>query len=145
MMEAPQDGNLEYREEVAELSYFQQLYQGQYESISRSISTAMQTLGDMNGVRETLDKLDQAKGRNALSPIGTGTYLHSKVDETDSVVVGVGAGYLVEKNVDDAKQFISKLIERQTSTINGMLKSKDEIEAALVEVSMRLERLAKQG
>jgi prefoldin alpha subunit len=145
-MEArPEAGSLEYREEVAELSYFQQLYQGQYDSVSRSINTAIQILGEMNGVKETLDKIDEVKGRNTLSPIGTGTYLHSKAENTDNVVVGVGAGYLVEKGIDDAKQFISKLIERQTNAINGMLRSKNEIEGALMDVSVRLERLAKEG
>ncbi len=145
MAEADGPGGLEYREEVAELSYFQQLYQGQYEAVSRSINTALQMLGDMNNVKETLDRIGEVKGRNTLAPIGSGTYLHSKAEDVDSVVVGVGAGYLVEKSVDEAKQFVSAVIERQTVAINGMLKSKNDIENALLEVSLRLERLAKQG
>ncbi len=129
-------------EEAAELSYLQQLYQGQYEELGRSVNAAIQELNELNRVKETLDSTESIKDRNMLSQIGSGAYIHCKADSMEKVVVNVGANYFVEKGIDDAKQFITKMTERQTMTINALLKSRDELEGALIDVSIRLERLA---
>ncbi len=142
MAERAPDERASIGEAAAELSYLQQLYQGQYEELSRSVNTAIQELNDFNSVKETLDRIDEIKDRNMLSQIGSGAYIHCKADGMDRIVINVGANYFVEKDIDDAKQFIAKMAERQTRTVNALLKSRDEIEGALVDVSLRLERLA---
>ena len=142
MAERAPDERTSIGEAAAELSYLQQLYQGQYEELGRSVNTAIQELNEFNSVKETLDRIDEIKDRNMLSQIGSGAYIHCKADGMDKIVINVGANYFVEKDIEDAKQFVAKMTERQTRTINALLKSRDEIEGALVDVSLRLERLA---
>jgi len=41
-------------------------------------------------------------------PIGFGSFVKANLVNTDTIVVGVGAGVSVEKNIDDAKSFLEK-------------------------------------
>ena len=73
-------------------------------------------------------------------PIGYDMYLNSQVAKSDKVAVGVGAGYMVEKGVDEAKQYVAKALDMETKRLNELMRAKKEVEAALIEVSYKLEQ-----
>src|SRR6059036_552057 len=56
-------------------------------------SAAIQTLEGTRG---------QAEGTEALIPIGSGSFVKSKVTDPNNIMIGVGAGVIVEKSVDDS-------------------------------------------
>ncbi len=57
-----------------------------------------------------LEDLKQFKGKqNSIVPLGAGVFLHSTVDLTKPTLVDMGAGVVVEKEIDEA---ISILRER---------------------------------
>jgi len=128
-------------EEFAGLSYLQQLYQNQYNSLARSINGALERLADLNSTHTTLEGMEKITGKPSLTPIGSDAYIFSTASTKQTLLVHVGASYLVEKTVDEAKGFISKLIERNTAFINGLIKNRNEVENALLGVSYRLDEL----
>ncbi len=125
-----------------ELKYMQHLYQNQYVLITQELNSRIQALGEITNSQATLERIDMVKKKKALVPIGAETYLDGTISDSEAVVVGVGAGYLVEKDVAGAKAHIAKAIEKETQYINKLMKSKKELEAALMEVSYKLEELA---
>ena len=128
-------------EELTGLSYLQQLYQNQYNALAQSINSALERLADLNNTRITLENMEKISGKPSLTQIGTDAYIFSTASTNQAVLVHVGAGYLAEKSIDDAKGFISKLIERDTAFVNSMVKNRSEVENALLKVSYRLDEL----
>ena len=41
-------------------------------------------------------------------PIGFGSFVKANLVNTDTIVVGIGAGVSIEKKIDDAKSFLEK-------------------------------------
>jgi prefoldin subunit 5 len=53
--------------------------------------------------------------------------------------MAVGGGYLVEKDIDSAKERMAKIIKKRSDDLNRLMKSRKELEAALIEISYRLD------
>jgi len=56
-------------------------------------STAIQTLEGARG---------QAEGTEVLLPIGSGSFVRSKISNPGTILIGIGAGVIVEKSIDDS-------------------------------------------
>jgi prefoldin alpha subunit len=122
-----------------ELRYMSQVYQGQYDTIVREINAKIAQVKELNGAQQALERMEVIGGSKALTPVGYDVYLDSSVARSDRVVVGVGAGYLVEKGVDEAKQYVAMAVEKETKAISNMTRAKKEVEAALIEIMYKLE------
>lgn len=139
MEQAPEVGTKE--EQAYTLQYLQQLYQNQYSAIANDMNRSVQYLNELNGVQKTLESAPMANGKDALISIGANAYINSKVKKLDSILVGVGAGYVVEKDIEEAKGFIVGKVEKVTALFNRLLKNRNELRDAIVDVTSRLDAL----
>lgn len=121
-----------------ELRYVQQIYQNQYAVATNSINVLLQELQELNSTQKTLENVDIIEGKEALTSIGSDTFFFSKVPSARSVTMAIGGGYLVEKEIDPAKQRIATVIKTRTERLNAVMKNRKELESALIEISYRL-------
>ena len=97
------------QQQLSELSEKHQVYKHQAESISQQINMVGLTIKDVETALTTITTLkDESAGIETLVPIGFGSFVKANLINTDTIVVGVGAGVSVEKNIDDAKSFLEK-------------------------------------
>lgn len=122
-----------------ELRYMQQVYQNQYSVLSNSINMILRELQELNSAQRTLENIDLVEGKETLTGIGGDFYLVGSIKDPKSVLVGIGAGYVVEKETDPAKTFVANLIKKHTESLNRLTKNRRELENALIEISYRLE------
>ena len=134
-----EDGN-EKVEEIEELRYMQQIYQNQYEVLNNSINMHLQDMQALNSAQKTLENNGLIGGKEMLTHAGASVYFRAEIKDANHVVVGIGGNYLIEKSVDDAKGYLSKLIAKRTETINHLIKSRRELQAALIDVSYKIEK-----
>uniref|UniRef100_A0A8C2L2I2 Prefoldin subunit 5 n=1 Tax=Cyprinus carpio TaxID=7962 RepID=A0A8C2L2I2_CYPCA len=75
-------------------------------------------------------------------------YVPGKLNDVDHVLVDVGTGYFVEKNVEDGKEFFKRKIDfltKQIEKIQPALQEKHAMKQAVVEVmNMKLQQLHSQ-
>lgn len=128
-------GNLE------ELRYMQQLYQSQYGMVTEAMNAKLRELQELNRTRRTLDESDKVQGNDALLQLGAGFYLKSRVEESGNVIVGIGGGYLIEKDIPSAKMYATKLIKEKTGEVDALVKNRRELESAIMDISYRIEGL----
>jgi prefoldin alpha subunit len=122
-----------------ELRYIQQVYQNQYTMMGNNINLLIQEVQQLNSAQKTIENLALVKGKEVITNIGSDFYLFGKVQNPDAILVGVGAGYLVEKDPQGAGEYVSDLLKKRSESLNAMTKSRKEIESALMEISYRLE------
>lgn len=126
-------------EELDELRYIYQIYQNQYVLLNNSINLNLQELQELNSVQKALENSDTIKNNSTLMNLGANFYIRARVDKFDTVIVGVGGGYLMEKDSDSAKNFVSKLIQKKTENVNKLVKSKRELEAGMMDLSYKID------
>src|ERR1700733_5972170 len=103
-----------------ELRYIQQVYQNQYAMLGNSINMIIQELGQLNSAQKTLENMDLTEGKEVITNVGSDFYLFGKIPNSKSILVGVGAGYLVEKDIDSAKTYAAEIIKKRTENLNAL-------------------------
>ncbi|KAG5274409.1 hypothetical protein AALO_G00135830 [Alosa alosa] len=99
--------------------------------------------------KESLNILNKSnEGKELLVPLTSSMYVPGTLNDVDNVLVDVGTGYYVEKNVDDTKNFFKRKIDfltKQIEKIQPALQEKHTMKQAVVEVmSMKLQQLHSQ-
>ncbi|MGD0510252.1 MAG: prefoldin subunit alpha [Candidatus Micrarchaeaceae archaeon] len=124
---------------MEELRYMQQVYQNQYSILTNSLNIVLRELQELNTAQKTLENIDLVEGKDTLTGIGGDFYLVGRIHNTKSALVGIGAGYVVEKETDSAKTHVADLIKKHTDELNKLTKNRRELENALMEISYRIE------
>ncbi len=97
------------QQQLSELSEKHQVYQYQAESIAQQINMVNVTIRDVETALITITALkNEPSGIETLVPIGFGSFVKANLTNTDTIVVGIGAGVSIEKKIDDAKSFLEK-------------------------------------
>jgi len=85
-----------------------------------------------------LDKVTpEAKGKEILVPLTDSMYVPGRMADTGSVLVDIGTGYFVEKNIEDAKDYFKRrviYVTEQMEKIQLLGLEKSKIRAATMDV-----------
>lgn len=128
---------------IEEFRYLQQIYQNQYMLINQELSNRALNLRELDSAQKTLENISTLEGKGTLIPIGANTFATGKITDNKSIAVGIGAGFLVEKNVDEAKNYISKAIEQENKYLTQLVKNKKDTEVALMELEYKINELSR--
>ena len=97
------------QQQVQELAVRHQQYQYQAEAIAQQMNMVRVTIRDLEAALTTVTDLKgESAGKEMLVPIGFGSFVNATLTSTDKIVIGIGAGVSIEKNIDDAKAFLEK-------------------------------------
>ncbi len=105
-----------------------QTVQQQLNMVQMSIEDCIRAIGTLDDLSSADESLD------AMFPIGSGSFIHGKVDKVDKVVVDVGAGISIEKSVEDAKDILNK---RKAE----FQKALERMNASLAKISQRIQSI----
>ncbi|MCX9081503.1 MAG: prefoldin subunit alpha [Candidatus Methanoperedens sp.] len=125
------------QQQLAELSEKHQVYQYQAESIAQQINMVKLTIKDVETALATITALkDEPAGIETLVPIGFGSFVKANLVNTDTVVVGIGAGVSIEKKIEDAKSFLEKRKDELT-------KYYEQLNSTITKIAQELQNIEK--
>ncbi|CAL8382408.1 unnamed protein product [Boreogadus saida] len=88
--------------------------------------------------KDSLNVLNKSnEGKELLVPLTSSMYVPGTLNDVEHVLVDVGTGYYVEKNVDDSKAFFKRKIDfltKQIEKIQPALQEKHGMKQAVIEV-----------
>ena len=123
-----QNEALENYQAIQELNKQLQVFQQQMELLEHQV-------GELNQVKEGLESIGNASGEEEIMiPLGGGVFFKGKMTEKGKVIMNVGSGVVVEKNVEGASKILNEQITQMTSIRENLTK---EIE----DVSMQMQKL----
>ncbi len=125
-------------DEVMQLRYLQSLYTQQYEVLENEIATYSFTIAAVERNINILEDSGRIEGSNVLLSGEGGTYIEASVKSMQKVITYVGAGYLVEKDVAEAKAFLDANKKRQEEDFRKLIAEKQRLESELIDLSYAL-------
>lgn len=105
--------------------------------IEREVERMMLSMLDLNN---SLTTVEHMKDESGLVPVGGGAFIRAKLD-SKKVYIPIGANYLVEYGVEDAKGEIDKRMKMTESAIQTMKAEMKKID----EEFARLERAYREA
>ena len=109
------ENNQNLEQQISQFRYFKEqrdMFQGQFEIINAS-------LGNLYTTKLTLDNLKEGVNENdeILIPIGGLAIIRATIKDTKKVLVYVKNDTIIEKTVEEAIEYISKLIEQHNTQL----------------------------
>ncbi|MCS7130194.1 MAG: prefoldin subunit alpha [Archaeoglobaceae archaeon] len=103
-----------------------------------------------NEYRKAISTLEFLKSSdkeiNALMSLGGGIYAYSEIKESKKVLVDIGSGVVVEKEIESAISFVKKRLEEvekssaeTTNTLRGIAVEASRIQQEIAELSKKKE------
>jgi prefoldin alpha subunit len=109
-------GEEELRKLSVEMRYLEQTA----ETLQQRIGMVNAAITDLTYANMTLDGIEKEKENSELLvPIGGNTYVKAKLADTNKVIIGLGAGISVEKNLSEAKTTLKARLEELEKTMNA--------------------------
>ncbi|WP_054841523.1 prefoldin subunit alpha [Thermococcus peptonophilus] len=119
---------------LEELAYQYQLLQAQAQLLAQNLELLTLGKNEFQAVKETLEGLKKEEGAvEILVPIGgAGSFLKGKILDAKNAIVSVGgAGYAVEKSLDDSIAYLEKRIKEYEEAIAKTQEALKKLEVQL--------------
>jgi prefoldin alpha subunit len=130
--------NKEAEEAVAQLRYLQNIYSQQYEFLENEIATYSLALNSMRRNSELIENTSRLSNSKILVNGEAGMYFEAGVGIMEKVIAYVGAGYLVEKSLEEAKEFAKSNERRSEEGLRKLISDKQKVEKELMDISYKL-------
>ena len=116
-------------EELRKLSVEMRYLEQTAETLQQRLSMLNAAITDLSYAKMTLDGVEKEKeNSDLLVPIGGGSYVKMKLANSEKVVVSIGAGVSVEKQLPEAKAMLKERL--------------DELEKSMVSAQQQFAQIA---
>ena len=131
----------EKQENFDQLRYLHDVYAREYETLLGEIQNYVMISSSFGRSKEVLSKVDSFNDSNLLLSIEAGAFVRVNAKDFKSLIVQVGYGYLVEKNIDEAKEYISKNAEKVENNLKQLVQQRVAVEKELIDITYKLEAM----
>ena len=132
----PATSSAQFTQEQAEQQLNQllseiRILEGYYNEIVARIQAASAGLSDIRSAVLSIDALAQNQNEDFLLPIGAGMLLPAANLSTKRLIVNVGGGVAIEKDLDSAKAFLKAREKELETALNSLEQQRREISSRL--------------
>ncbi|HIH69257.1 prefoldin subunit alpha [Methermicoccus shengliensis] len=126
------------KEEISEMYIRYQQLRAQAESMAQQLDILRLSIAELQRAVDGLDALKEKGGAEVLVPVGSGAMMRATLERSDTVVVSIGAGFSIERPLDEAraylerrKEALSKNYEAGTTTLASITSQMQQIGSVL--------------
>jgi len=117
-------------QETRQLIAEHQEYQRSAEALKEQMAMVRNTLAGCESSISTISALKEAAASGcseSVIPVGSGCFVHAEIRDFSKVIVNVGSGANIEKNVDDALTFLNERKKKLEKMIQDLNESFEKI------------------
>jgi len=132
-------------EELRRLSMEMRYLEQTAEALQQRISMVNAALTDLSYANATLDGIEKEKeNTEMLVPIGGSSYVKVKLADSDKILINMGSGVSVEKNLTDAKVTLKERLDELEKTMTSAQQQFSQIAERIASGRNRLESMLAQ-
>lgn len=120
-------------------------YKQQLESIDLQLQYLQSTLAEYQRARITVEQLQNADNKSPLLiPVGAGTFVNASLTNASNVLIGIGAGIVVEKTVDEAVGKLDERMKRIQENLEKMVQLGQKIQSDAEDLSRKTQQMMEE-
>ena len=118
------------------------VYKQQGDLIQQQIELVRASIAEVDALNNTLDDLEGKDSVEAFVPVGAGSFIKGELKNTDEVIVSIGSGIAVKKDVDGARETIARQKKDLEDSLDKMLANMQQVSDIIGSLSAQAEQLA---
>lgn len=111
------------------------------EQLQARVNLINAALTELNMASMSLEGIEKKDSNQIFVPIGGGSYIKARLEDTDKVVYGIGAGISIEKTIKEAKEDIANRISELSKARMALEQQLSQVLAKLQEEQNKLREL----
>jgi len=133
-------------EEITKNLTLIEYYKQQLESIDMQLQYLQSTLMDYQRAKMTVEQLSAVDDNSeVLIPVGAGTFVNGSLKNASNVLIGVGAGIVIEKPVDEAMGKLDERIKRIQENLEKMASLGQKIQCDAEDLSRKTQQMMEES
>ena len=128
----------EYQEQLIRFRYLKEqrdMFQGQLEIINASLGNIMNTKKTLENIKQGVKENDEI-----LVPIGGLVNLKASIKDTEKILLAITQDVVIEKELDEAIEFLDKLIEQHNKQIQFLTTQIQNLDVNLTQISQFIQQ-----
>lgn len=122
-----------------------QMLQETADAIQQRISLTYSAINELQVAHNTLEGIKKEKKKSSLLvPIGGGSYIKGKLEDSEKLIVGIGANVAVEKTITEAQEAFQTRLLRLEQARNSLQKQLEEIATKITNTRTNFQTLSEQ-
>jgi prefoldin alpha subunit len=120
-------------------------YKQQLESIDMQLQYLQSTLAEYQRAKITVEQLHNADDKSPLLiPVGAGTFINASLTNASNVLIGIGAGVVVEKTVDEAVIKLDERMKRIQENLEKMVSLGQKVQSDAEDLSRKTQQMMEE-
>lgn len=128
-------------DEVRRLIVELRILENTAEYLQSRLNVVNAALTDLNLASMSLEGIEKKDSDSVFVPIGGGSYIKARLEDTEKVIYGIGAGVAVEKTIKEAKEGIANRISELNRTKIAIEQQLSQVLSKIQENQNRLQEL----
>lgn len=133
-------------EEITQQAYMElQMLDGRIRQLQQQVQILRQQGEEVESIKSNLTETSKTKkGNTILVPLANGIFARAKIEDVDNLLVNVGAGTVVTKNLEDTKRMLddqlregrrveAKLLREQEQAVHQFNSKQAELQKMIAE------------
>ena len=133
-------------EEITRKKYLElQLLQQKIQQIQQQVEELEQQASQIDATGQSLDEFGEVKaGTQILVPVANGIFAKAKVEDTQHLLVNVGASINVEKKIPEVKKLMASQVEEMRKIQSDLAKKLKQMAGMAENAQSELQELVKE-
>lgn len=139
--------NKEEKQKILEQKYMEhQLLGQQIKQLENQLQTIENQIMEINVVGQGIDSLKKTKtGTEILVPVSSGIFLKGGLVNNQKLLINVGAGVVVEKTIEGAKQLLRNQLDELDKLRNQIIAQLQKLTLQASEIENELEKIISES
>lgn len=132
---------MEDQQKLEELVNEINMYKQQADLIQQQIEMLRSSLTEVEVLDKTLDELKEKESVEAFVPLGAGSFMKGEIKNTKEVIMSIGGGVAVAKDIAGAKEVIESQKKELQDTSDKMMSNFQQVTKAIETLSPQADQL----
>ena len=129
------------QEQAEQLMQQMQMLETYFSDLSQREGTFLSVLREAIAAIESIKALSQKPESETLVPIGMGTFIPTKISSNNKIVMNIGAGVAVEKDIPSAINYLEARVKEIEVALQDTAAKKQEAAAQLEQGKAQVNQL----
>ncbi len=102
-----------------------------------------QRIEELQKTKDAIEELKRTKPDKALIPLGSGNFIVGRIEDTENIIVGIGAGVAIKKKREDAIEILNSRLRELEVSMNEVANRIQILSQEIEKLQLEIEELQK--
>ena len=132
-------------EQTQQLLYQMQMLENMFGDLTQKENSIISIIREANSAIHSIKGIDTQSESDSLVPLGLGTFVKSKVNSNEKIIINVGSGVAIEKNHNDAINYLESRLKELEIALQDTNQQRQQIAANLEQGKQQMQALMQKS